>query len=241
MQDITNNTSKSVAGRLSKKTIMVFSPHPDDETLGCGGTIMKKVTGDYNVFIVEMTDGKHALSKEFGILRNPSPQEVKHIRRNETLRAMTILGVPIENVIFLNFEDGMLANFEAEARAKVSEILDRIRPEEVYYPFKKDHHTDHIITNKIVRQFVETASFPISGYQYSIFQRFSRVATFITRNLTFPRTKIFSVDISVFVQQKLAAINEFKSQTEVISTEQKWPVLRDVSRFLDKRELFYLA
>jgi len=71
-----------------KKKIVVFAPHPDDETLGCGGTIAKRVREGYDILIIFMTCGRNALSELFGISSNPSPLELKEIRKEEAKRAI---------------------------------------------------------------------------------------------------------------------------------------------------------
>ena len=54
-------------GVLMKKRIIVFAPHPDDETFGCGGVMAKRNSERYNVNIVVLTDGRHAYSTVLGI------------------------------------------------------------------------------------------------------------------------------------------------------------------------------
>ena len=39
------------------KNVMIISVHPDDETLGCGGTILKHISNGDNVSVVFVTDG----------------------------------------------------------------------------------------------------------------------------------------------------------------------------------------
>lgn len=87
------------------KTVIVFAPHPDDETMGCGGTIAKKISEGFEVIIVSLTDGRHAFSKVLGINVNPNPEDVKRLRREELIKAATILGVSITNLFFLDYED----------------------------------------------------------------------------------------------------------------------------------------
>ena len=59
--------------KFLEHNVIIFSPHPDDETLGCGGTIAKKVKEGYQVKIVFMTDGRNAFSKILKINSCPSP------------------------------------------------------------------------------------------------------------------------------------------------------------------------
>ena len=42
---------------MSKNTVLVCVAHPDDETIGCGGTIAKHVSNGDKVFCISMTDG----------------------------------------------------------------------------------------------------------------------------------------------------------------------------------------
>jgi len=93
---------------MNRKKIVVFAPHPDDETVGCGGAIAKRISQGYDVLIVVMTDGRHAFSHSLGIHSEPSPEEVKTTRREEIKGVMKIYGLPEENLILLDFEDRKL-------------------------------------------------------------------------------------------------------------------------------------
>jgi len=55
------------------RRVIIFAPHPDDETLACSGTIIKKIAEGCEVYIVFMTDGGNALLKLFGISSNLTP------------------------------------------------------------------------------------------------------------------------------------------------------------------------
>lgn len=222
--------------------IVVFSPHPDDETLGCGGTIIKKVSEDFEVTIVVMTDGRYAFSKIFGIDSNPTPEELKQIRREEFARATKILGVPEENSLFLDFVDGTLKDHITEAEEKIVEILRKRAPTEVYFPYENDYNIDHQVTNKIVRNCIKKTGFSTLEYQYSITQKYSRVGPIVAR--WFARAfkhNLIQVDISKFLPWKRAAVNEFKSQLTIISKRQKRPVIPSVKRFLRNKEIFFVS
>lgn len=66
-----------------KERVVVFAPHPDDETLACGGTIAKSVHQGDDVYIVIMTDGRNSHRGVLGIEKNPTPEEIGVIRNNE--------------------------------------------------------------------------------------------------------------------------------------------------------------
>ena len=85
----------------TKGTIVLFAPHPDDETLGCGGYLAKRIDEGYKVFVVVLTMGEKLFSHVLKIFEDPSPREVCDIRRDETRRATEILGLKNEDLLFL--------------------------------------------------------------------------------------------------------------------------------------------
>jgi LmbE family N-acetylglucosaminyl deacetylase len=100
---------------LSSSTrLMVFSPHPDDETLGAGGLIQRVLKAGGKVKVVFMTNGDGypegvALEDHTS---HPSVGEFRRYgqrRRLEALSAMTTLGVKTHDVIFLGFPDAGLS------------------------------------------------------------------------------------------------------------------------------------
>src|SRR5690242_15658180 len=87
------------AGRPSARRILVISPHPDDESVGCGGTIRKRVLGGDAVHVVFLTSGEaggHGRSAE----------ETVRLREAEARDAAHILG--LTSVEFWHERDGRL-------------------------------------------------------------------------------------------------------------------------------------
>lgn len=227
------------AGRMSKK-IIVFTPHPDDETLGCGGTIAKRISEGYDVLIVVMTDGRHAFLNIFGIDSDPTPEELKEIRKEEVKRAVGILGVPEENLIFLDFVDRTLENNEEKAEEKVAEILSENRPMEVYFPYKRDGHPDHRAAYRIVRNSIRKSGISALTYQYSITHKYARVGSIVDVFLNFLRLNMVRVDVSKFLLLKETAIKEFRSELTAVSSRQHKPIINGVKKFLNSEEMFYI-
>jgi LmbE family N-acetylglucosaminyl deacetylase len=94
--------------------VMVFVPHSDDETLGCGGMIAlaEKNKADVHVVLITNGDGfRFAVSRAFKTLK-VTPQkciEFAYKRQKETLSALSILGVTRKQVIFLGYPDRGIA------------------------------------------------------------------------------------------------------------------------------------
>ncbi|MGO9417368.1 MAG: PIG-L deacetylase family protein, partial [Syntrophobacteraceae bacterium] len=93
--------------------LMIFSPHPDDESLGAGGLIQRVLEAGGRVKVVFMTNGDgfpEGVEKEDRI-SNPTAKNYTRYgeeRRLEAVKACTTLGLKEHDVIFLGFPDGGL-------------------------------------------------------------------------------------------------------------------------------------
>lgn len=90
--------------------ILIFAPHPDDETLGPGGLIALARRQDIDVTVVLLTNGdsfRYSAEETFRKI-NLSPQEYVaygQIRQKETLAALKLLGLPESKILFLGYPD----------------------------------------------------------------------------------------------------------------------------------------
>ena len=217
--------------------MVVFSPHPDDGALGCGGTIAKRVSEGFDVYVVMLTDGRHAFSKRLGISSEPSPEEVKQIRRLEFTKAMKMLGVPEKNLLFFDFEDGTLEMHRDEAEEKTIAIIEKYWPADMYYPFRRDCHPDHQETNSIVRHALQQLRYA-GSYEYTITHTYAHLGPLMERFLSLLKRDEVEEDISAFLNLKERVLDEYKSVTTIISSKQKKPLHTSVKRFLKKKEIF---
>lgn len=114
--------------------VLVIAPHPDDEILGCGGIIAKRVNEGHNVTICIVTEGKSPMySKDFVLSEE-----------NEIANAHTRIGV--KNTILLKFPSALLDTVpQHEINDKLSEVVDLVKPDEVFIPHFGDIHRDHQI------------------------------------------------------------------------------------------------
>ena len=218
-----------------KRRVVVFSPHPDDETLACGGTIAKTIAEGNDVYVVFITDGRNSHKVALGICRNPSPEEIRNVRRKEAEEVGKTLGVKQGNLLFLDFEDGTLSFRIPEAKEQVKENLLKLKPDKIFAPDRADLHKDHHSANLIILSAVKELALNPSLYTYLIWSnRWRR----IRRTLTFPnRVKI---DISHFLALKLKAIGMYRSQVSLLFPSQRKPILDEffLSRFMEPTESF---
>jgi LmbE family N-acetylglucosaminyl deacetylase len=131
-------------GPLSLGSTVVFAPHQDDETLGCGGTIIQKRRADVPVWIVFLTDGSRSHKNLMG------KEDLRALRMQEARSAGRVLGVPEEHIRFLEFPNGELKQHSVTARQQVETFLTETRPSEVFIPSPWDFHHEHRETALIV-------------------------------------------------------------------------------------------
>jgi LmbE family N-acetylglucosaminyl deacetylase len=129
---------------------LIFSPHPDDETLGCGGTIIRKKKLGADVKIIFMTDGSNSHSHLI------ASEKLKSIRTEEALSAAEKMGLAKEDIYFLEFSDGNLIKHYGKAIVKVKEILALYPGYQLFIPYRQEAPKDHFVTNKIVRNVLKS-------------------------------------------------------------------------------------
>lgn len=219
--------------------IVVFAPHSDDDILCCGGTIIKKLKNKFDVSIVYMTDGSNALSN-IGVHTDPSPGELKQIRRKEAIRGANLLGVKTENLHFLDNEDTKL-HYNPDIVNKIHDILKSIEPQEIYLPSIKDTHSDHKNTYLIVMESLRTIEQKSNIYLYIACPKYANL-DYINKWLyrIFDKRYIEN-DISEFLPQKYFSLLQHKSQITVINSKQRRPVLspQTLKRLLSNTEYFF--
>lgn len=147
---ILSRGTRDITERTSRQSCLVLAPHPDDETLGCGGTIMRKAAAGTPVHIAFATDGRysHPSSAMAG-------EELARLRQREAIAACGILGVEEEHLSFLGFEDGRLSQHQPALQEALLQLIRRIQPSEILVTSELDWHTDHQILNRAVTELAQ--------------------------------------------------------------------------------------
>ena len=126
-------------------TICILAPHPDDEALGCGGLISHLcATGNYP-HVVIMTGGGGSLHGHSNI----SEDIVVAERRKLTLKSAKALGLPEENVHFLDFIDGSIADRPESEISRLRNLITEIKPSAIFVPHNGEGWPDHLATRRI--------------------------------------------------------------------------------------------
>lgn len=114
--------------------VLVLAPHPDDETIGCGGTLRLHIQRGDRVAVVFLTSG------ELGLEHLP-PHEARRIRETEAAAAAQILG--LSALEFLRLPDWYLGENLPAARTALAPVLAREAPALIYAPHPAEWHPDH--------------------------------------------------------------------------------------------------
>ena len=139
----------SLDALVGRGGLVVVAPHPDDESLGCGGLIAAARAAGRPVQLVVISDGcgSHTHSRLY------PPETLRALREAETLRAVAILGLAAEDVTFLRLPDahvpseGPAAEAAAEAVARAAAACGAGA---VFVTWRHDPHCDHKAAAAIV-------------------------------------------------------------------------------------------
>lgn len=139
-----------------QNNVLIISPHPDDETLGCGGTILKMISMGVNITVVLLSDGA----------AGGKASDIKQIRRNEFLKSKEILGYT--SSIHLNFPDSKLQLHKKEIEKQLYNIISHSNPALIFIPYFLDANLDHIIANMVLAKVlnkINSVSLKIAQYE----------------------------------------------------------------------------
>lgn len=180
---------------VAKGTLVVLTPHPDDEVLGAGGLILGHRDHGQDVHVVMMTDG--ALG-DFG--KGDDPTYVARRREEAAAAAEALAGAHLH---FLDFPDGslrpLMSAADQEPVRRVRALLNELAPATVAFPSPYELHPDHRATGLAAIAAVTDLSAPPKLLAYE-------VGSFMPGNML--------LDISHLFERKVAALRCHTSQLE---------------------------
>ncbi|MDD5502279.1 MAG: PIG-L family deacetylase [Candidatus Thermoplasmatota archaeon] len=125
------------------KRILVLVAHPDDETIGLGGTIRKLSEQGCEVTVVFYTNGDEGFS-------DPElKKRIVEIRKAEVQKVQKILG--FKNFEFVGYQDMALPN-DKQALKKTIALIRKYKPEIIFTHSEIDKHRDHRALNTIAKE-----------------------------------------------------------------------------------------
>ena len=225
----------------SRRSAIVFAPHQDDETLGCGGTILLKRRAGARVVCAFMTDGSTS-HRQF-----MDEDELRRVRLDEALAATRELGVPREDVHFMAFPDGRLGQSRQAAIDAALALIVEYSPDEVYVPFRDDGLPDHEETYSVVVDACRRSGLSLEVCEYPIWawnqwpwvpvrlgvnRESLRIVSRAVRAVlggSLLRACRTGICIREVVNGKRNALAHYRSQVTAPPEHTGWPTLGDVS------------
>lgn len=135
------------------QNVMIISPHPDDEVFGCGNLIKKLCEAKKQVTLVFLSKGEGAAQQT-----SMTSEEVVSARRNLSIQANSILGLSAVNIKWLDFPDAAFAKVDKDEIQKLTNIIDEIAPDTIFYPHPYENSPDHDFASKTVAGIVDKKS-----------------------------------------------------------------------------------
>jgi LmbE family N-acetylglucosaminyl deacetylase len=136
---------------LEDRPFVVVAPHPDDESLACGGLIADACRQGVSGRVVIVSDGagSHPNSKAY------APDRLSSLREEEARQAGAELGLKPEDMLFLRLPDRFVPSEGEDAERAIGVIADRVREVgagSLFVSWRHDPHCDHEASYQIARK-----------------------------------------------------------------------------------------
>lgn len=193
--------------------VLVIAPHPDDEVLGCGGTMARLADNGQEVHVGIVTRGYEPA------FSNALVEQV----RGELAEAHAILGVT--QCHFLDLPAAALDTLPgAELNAAIVGLVRRVAPDTLFIPFFGDIHRDHqlVFNAALVASRPRERDVPRRIYAYETLSETNWAAPGVTEAFV---PNVF-LDVSDTIHRKLEAFATFGSQVKAFPDERSLETLK---------------
>lgn len=183
---------------LNKKRILVFAPHPDDEIIGCGGTLIKESLNGAKIFICYLTTGE--------VLEDHIEYKEKIIRRKKEAEKVCREG-DFELLYWGNIPSRQLYKKYWDVQKDIIKIFRYIKPHMIFMPHKGENDSEHIITYNLVKEAYWLSMYPNLG------KRNNQIAEIYLYEIWTPLIKTHWINnISGEILKKIELLNMYESQ-----------------------------
>lgn len=194
---------------------LVIAPHPDDETLGVGGTLLRRKSEGAETGWLIMT-------KLDEIEKNKSQQ-----KKNEILQVSEILG--FDEIYELGLPTTKLDQVPiVELVQSISKVVHEFQPTEIFLPHPSDVHSDHKVT-------FQAASSCTKWFRFSSIRRVLAYETLSETEFGISKGQNFHpnyfVNIEHFLDQKIIAMSAYASEISLFPFPRSVESIRSLSSF----------
>ena len=196
--------------------VLVVAPHPDDESLGCGGLLALLGDAGVDVHPLLVTDGtaSHPNSRRF------DADARRALRDAEWHNALSCLGLGDARTHRLGWPDGDVPVASdprfASATAALRTLVDEMGPKLVLMPWRRDPHPDHRASHALVRAALAGRTRVPRCLEYVVWTEGRGVAGDLPRS---GEARCWRLDISAALERKCLAIAAHRSQHGEVITD----------------------
>jgi N-acetylglucosamine malate deacetylase 1 len=174
---------------MQHKRVLILAPHTDDGEFGCGGTVAKFLEEGAEVFYVAFSSAEKSVPSHLP----------KDILKQEVKEAVKTLGIPLKNLILLDYEVRDFPKFRQEILEDMFQLNKKIKPDIILLPSIHDTHQDHgVIAEEGFRVFKRST---MLGYEVP------------WNNLSFDTTCFVHLE-QRHIARKIKALKCYKSQNQ---------------------------
>ncbi|SEJ87929.1 N-acetylglucosaminyl deacetylase, LmbE family [Propionispira arboris] len=188
------------------KKVLVVAAHPDDEILGCGGTILKHISNGDDVRIIIMAEG---LTSRNDMRDIEKYQHELNVLYKNTCQVAAFMGA--KKVKQCNFPDNRMDSIALlDVIKPIEEYMGNFQPDTVYTHHAGDVNIDHMITHNAVI----TACRPLPGQSVHTLLFFETLSSTEWQMQTSDKVFLpnWYVDISNFFEKKIKALRFYESE-----------------------------
>lgn len=239
---------------------LVIAPHPDDESLGCGGMVARLIGAGEAVCVVIVTDGARA-NRAAMAQAEAAGVDLPAMRRSEAVEACSRLGVDEKDVHFLDIPDGGVSARVDRLVSLLSALMVDLGPAIVLHPDERDGHPDHAAVGRAVASAARGGGRVVWLYGYQVWlwhswpwtgQSWRRARLWPANGRRALRCLLWilsgrTVQVQLApteLKRKTDAIEAHRSQVSVPQWATRWAVLGDIAegdfleRFLRPVEIY---
>ena len=185
--------------KIMTERVLVVAPHPDDETLGCGGTLLRMASEGAQIawLIATSMSEKDGYSAESMAERK---QEIVKVREAYGFCEVYALDLPARRLDTYPV---------AELVAEFSRVFKAYQPSELFLPHRQDVHTDH-------RSVFDAGSACAKWFRYDSVRRVFAYETLSETDFALDAQPPFApncfIDISAFLERKIEIMSMYRSE-----------------------------
>ena len=215
-----------VTAASARRSCVVIAPHPDDETLGVGATIMRKVDAGTPVHVVVVTDGSKSPVGD--------PAAVAALRAEELAASCAVLGLTEGDVTRLPFVDAELGPDDDTLVDALASVIEARHPDEVLVTGVADPHGDHAAVGAAALRAMAGAPARLLVYPVWQLERPALLLGLVRRS---GRAEIVRTD--GYRQRKRQAVAAYRSQLATRNDAPEGLTPRFIKHFTGRAEMFF--